>query len=78
MIRTESYVYETEEYVEVGTKYYFGSLWSGSGDGKELLESGAIAMYTETEGEEVIVNFEIIDHNEDDICQSIVKVTDIL
>ena len=56
-LNTLSYVYGQNDTIEVGEEYYFGQLWDGNGDGEELLESGAIAVYQD--GEEYIVDFEI-------------------
>ena len=78
MIKTESYKLGHETEVEIGKTYYFGQLWNGEGDGDELLESGAITMYTE-DLDEVIVGFEPIEEiiDIDDPAQTMVKVTDI-
>ena len=71
-LNTLSYVLGTEDAIEAGKEYFFGQLWGGDGDGKELLESGAIAVYQD--GEEFIVDFEIMEAAEN-ILQSRVKVT---
>ena len=70
-LNTSSYVYGQNDTIEVGEEYYFGQLWDGNGDGEELLESGAIAVYQD--GEEYIVDFEILEPA-DDILQTRVKV----
>lgn len=70
-LNTLSYVLGTEDTIETGKIYYFGQLWDGDGDGEELLESGAIAVYQD--GEECIVDFEILEAAED-ILQTRVKV----
>ena len=70
-LNTSSYVYGQNDTIEVGEEYYFGQLWDGNGDGEELLESGAIAVYQD--GEEYIVDFEILEPAED-ILQTRVKV----
>lgn len=69
-----SYVLGAENTIEAGKEYYFGQLWDGNGDGEELLDSGAIAVYQD--GEEYIVDFEISESAED-ILQTLVKVTGI-
>lgn len=69
-----SYVLGTEDTIETGKEYYFGQLWDGDGDGEELLESGAIAVYQD--GTEYIVDFEITETSKD-ILQTRVKVTGI-
>lgn len=71
-LNTLSYALGTEDTIETGREYYFGQLWDGNGDGEELLESGAIAVYQD--GEEYVVDFEILEAAED-ILQSRVKVT---
>lgn len=70
-LNTLSYVYGQNDTIEVGEEYYFGQLWDGNGDGEELLESGAIAVYQN--GEEYVVDFEILEPVED-ILQTRVKV----
>lgn len=70
-LNTLSYVYGQNDTIEVGEEYYFDQLWDGNGDGEELLESGAIAVYQD--GEEYIVDFEILEPA-DDILQTRVKV----
>ena len=73
-LNTLSYVYGQNDTIEVGEEYYFGQLWDGDGDGEELIESEAIAIYQD--GEEYIVDFEILESAED-ILQTRVKVTGI-
>ena len=68
---TLSYVLGNNDTIETGKTYYFGQLWDGNGDGEELLESGAIAVYQDDE--EFIVDFEILESAED-ILQTRVKV----
>lgn len=48
-LNTLSYVLGAENTIEAGKEYYFGQLWDGNGDGEELLESGAIAVYQDGE-----------------------------
>lgn len=73
-LNTLSYILGTWDTIETGKEYYFGQLWDGDGDGDELLESGAIAVYQD--GEEYIVDFEIMEAAAD-ILQTQVKVTGI-
>lgn len=73
-LNTLSYVLGDNDTIETGKTYYFGQLWDGDGDGEELLKSGAIAVYQD--GEEFIVDFEILESAED-ILQTRVKVTGI-
>ena len=73
-LNTLSYILGAEDTIEAGREYYFGQLWDGDGDGEELLESGAIAVYQDDE--EYIVDFEILEAAEY-ILQTRVKVTGI-
>lgn len=73
-LNTLSYVLGDNDTIETDKTYYFGQLWDGNGDGEELLESGAIAVYQD--GEEFIVDFEIMESAKD-ILQTRVKVTGI-
>lgn len=66
------YTVETNEEIKVGETYYFGDLWDGDGDGRELLESGAISPHND----ENVVEFESVDEDED-VLKVLVKVTDI-
>lgn len=70
-LNTLSYVLGAENTIEAGKEYFFGQLWDGNGDGEELLESETIAVYQD--GEEYIVDFEILESAED-ILQARVKV----
>ncbi len=73
MLRTERYIYGNHEFIEAGEIYYFGQLWDGDGDGEELLESGAIAVYNEEAEDWEVVDFEIVKEN-NDLLQTEVKV----
>ncbi|MEE0517491.1 MAG: hypothetical protein UC708_06385 [Anaerovoracaceae bacterium] len=53
-----------------------GELWSGSGDGQEILESESIAMYDTETDDWRTVSFEVVHHTED-ILQVKVKITGI-
>lgn len=69
---TLSYVLGQDGEIQIGQEYYFGQLWDGEGDGEELLESGAVSPDNEN-----VVAFEILERDPDDICDTIVRVTDI-
>lgn len=73
-LNTLSYVLGDNDIIGTDKTYYFGQLWDGDGDGNELLESGAIAVYQDSE--EYIVDFDIVEPSED-ILQTVVKVTGI-
>lgn len=62
---------ESREEVVIGMEIRFAELWDGDGDGKELLESGAISPDNEN-----VVGFEVVE-NDENILNTIVKVTDI-
>lgn len=65
---------ESREIIEIGMELRFAELWDGNGDGEELIESGAIAVYEDDN--ENVVAFEVIDEDED-ILNAVVRVTDI-
>lgn len=72
-MKTLNFVLGTEEEIQVGKNYYFGQLWDGqSGEANELLESGTVSP-----DEENVVSFEVLEEDPDDICKTLVKVTDI-
>ena len=73
-LNTLSYILGQNDTIETEKIYFFGQLWDGDGDGEELLESGAIAVYQD--GEEHIVDFEVVETDED-VLKAIVRVTDI-
>lgn len=75
-MKTFSYVRGTIEEIKVGEIYYFGQLVNGDEDLEELLEDGCVAIYDEEIGEERIVDFEIIE-NDQNILETLVKVIDI-
>ena len=70
-MKTLSYIYAAEEEIEIGNTYYFGQLWDGNGEGEFLLESGSISI------DDILVEFKVLEENEDDILKSIVEVTDL-
>ena len=76
VIKTQSYILGNEDYVEVAKEYYLGQLVDGSEDLEDILDSETVAMYTE-DGEQVVVEFEVINRNEDDLLKTEVKVKDI-
>lgn len=65
---------ESREEIVIGMEIRFAELWDGNGDGEELLESGAIAVYENDV--EIIVAFDVIEEN-GDILNAVVRVTDI-
>lgn len=63
--------YETE-HIEVNRKYYLGQLWSGEENLSQLLESKAAGI-----GGSMVVDFEIIDLDKNNILFSVVEITNI-
>lgn len=70
--------YETGYIIKVGETYRFAYLWSGDGDEKEILESGAMSVAYDKELDEfIIADFEIVDKDEENPIDSIIKITDL-
>lgn len=67
-MKTLNYIYAAEEEIEIGKTYYFGQLWDDIG-GVLKLVSGCVTI------DGILVEFKILEENEDDILKSIVKVT---
>lgn len=72
-MNTLSYIRGSEEEIKVGGEYYFGQLWNGNGDVEELLESGAIAVWDSVEEVEYIIDFDVVESDEN-LMDTIVKV----
>lgn len=70
-MKTLSYVYGTEQEIEIGSELFFGQVWDGEGDGENLLADGSVSPDNEN-----IVAFNILKKDED-ISKTIIKVTDI-
>lgn len=75
-MKTLSCIYGTEQEIEVGAELYFGQLWDGDGNGKELLEDGSVCVGEDESDMPVIVGFKIVNQDED-ILKTLLKVTDI-
>ena len=64
--------------LEVGEKIRFADLWqSDDGDEKELLESGCCWVGDDENNMPIIADFEILEKDEENLVNSLVKVTDI-
>lgn len=64
--------------LEVGEEIRFADIWqSDDGDERELLESGAIWIANDENDEPVIADFEILEKDEENPINTLVKVTDI-
>jgi len=72
-MKTLSFYRGRKEEILAGETYFFGQLWDGNGDGEELLESGAIGVWNEAENDFGVVDFEIVESNED-ILETLVRV----
>lgn len=69
-MKTLRYYNGREEEIENRKLLYFGQIWDGEGDGKEILRQRNIAI------EEKIIEFIIIEKNKD-ILETIIKITGI-
>ena len=67
---------ERREGIKIGMEVRFAELWDGDGDGEELLNSGAIAVWDEEAEEEGIVYFDVLEPDED-ILKTLVRVTSV-
>lgn len=62
--------------IVIGNKYFFSELCNGDEPLDELIESGSIAVWDKRLEHEVIVEFKVIEKN-DNILRTLIKVTDI-
>lgn len=76
-MKTLSYYLGYESEIKRRKHYYFGQLWDGNGDGKELLDSESIAIYKEKSDIFIVVAFKVIIERNNDIMKSLVEITDI-
>lgn len=64
--------------LEVGEEIRLADLWqSDEGDKKELLESGCCWVGDDENNMPIIADFEILRKDEEDLLNSLVKITDI-
>lgn len=64
--------------LEVGEEIRFADLWqSDDGDEEELLESGSCWVANYESNEPIIADFEILEKDEKNLVNTLVKVTDI-
>lgn len=64
--------------IEIGEELRFADLWqSETGDEEELLDSGCCWVGDDEDNMPIIADFEILRKGEDDLLNSLVKVTDI-
>jgi len=64
--------------LEVGEEIILADLWqSDEGDEKELLESGCCWVGDDENNMPIIADFEILEKDEENLVQSLVKITDI-
>ncbi len=71
-IPTLSYIEQTSNYIETNYIYRFGEVWNGEGDGKESLYSESISPDNEH-----IIDFIVMEEDEDDILESKILITNI-
>lgn len=66
------------EELSIGDELRFADIWqSDGGDEEELLESGCIWVANDEKDAPLIVDFEIVDYDEEKPVQTIVRITDI-
>lgn len=64
--------------IEVGDVIRFADLWqSGDGDEEELLESGSVWVGDNEDGAPVMAEFKIVGKDEENLINTIVKVSDL-
>lgn len=64
--------------LEVGEEIRFADLWqSDDGNEEELLDSGCCWVGDDKDGMPMIADFEILEKDEENLVQSLVKITDI-
>ena len=64
--------------LKVGEEIRFADLWqSGDGDEEELLDSGCVWIANDENDAPVIADFEILQKDEENLINTLVKVTDI-
>lgn len=68
---------ENGNVVCVGETLQFADLQSGSGDEKEIFESGSVWIENNENDMPVVAAFDVIEENKDNIIKSSVKITDI-
>lgn len=61
----------------VGNRYFISELCNGDESLDELIDSGAIAIWSERLDHEVIVEFKVIEKNNDNLLRTLIKVTDL-
>lgn len=64
--------------LKVGEKIRFADLWqSDDGDEEEILDSGCCWVGDNEDDMPIIADFEILQKDEENLAQSLVKITDI-
>lgn len=64
--------------IEVGEKIRFADLWqSEEGDEEELLESGCVWVGNNEDDAPVMAGFEIVDKDEENLINTVVKVVEL-
>ncbi len=73
-MRALTYINPNGKKIEEGRAYRFREIWDGSGDGRQLLKDSCLYTYSEREGAEIRIDFEVI-QNSVDISEVLVEVT---
>lgn len=64
--------------IEIGEELRFADLWqSETGDEEEILDSGCCWVGDDEDNMPIIADFEILRKDEEDLLNSLVKVTDV-
>ena len=63
--------------IKVGNEYYLKEIWDEVGEAEDILESGCVAYYDSDISDYVIIDFEIVETNDDEILNTVVRVTNI-
>lgn len=69
-----SYINGSGKEIEEGREYYFGEIWDGNGDGRQLLKDGCLYTYSEEKDEEIRIDFEVLQYRTD-VLETLVEVT---
>lgn len=72
MIKAYNY---TGTEIKVGSDYYLKEIWDEVGEAEDILESGCVAYYDSDISDYVIIDFEIVETNDDEILNTVVRVT---
>ena len=63
--------------IKVGSEYYLKEIWDEVGEAEDILESECVAYYDSDISDYVIIDFEIVETNDDEILNTVIRVTNI-